>query len=55
MAVNLMSCGPTVPITGLLPGPQLIKLTAMDSYGIMATDTVSIYIGYRSYLPLVRK
>ena len=45
--------GPTVPITGLLPGPRLIKLTATDSYGITATATVSIYIGYRTYLPLV--
>ena len=47
--------GPTVPITGLLPGPRLITLTATDSYGITATKTVAIYIGYRVYLPLVLK
>ncbi len=34
---------------------HIITLTAMDSYGITATDTVSISIGYRAYLPLVLK
>ncbi|HZY46052.1 MAG TPA: hypothetical protein VFF70_15040, partial [Anaerolineae bacterium] len=47
--------GPTVPMTGLLRGPQLITLTAMDSNGLTATTTVSIYIGYRAYLPIVRR
>ena len=46
---------PRLSVTGLLPGPRFITLTATDSYGITATDTVAIYIGYRTYLPLVLK
>jgi hypothetical protein len=47
--------GSSLPIATLEPGTHQITLTATDSYGISSSETVSVYIGYRLYLPLIVK
>lgn len=38
----------------LSPGQHTITLTATDSDGNQGTDTISLFTGHRSYMPLVR-
>ncbi|MCA9998926.1 MAG: hypothetical protein KDE56_24355, partial [Anaerolineales bacterium] len=47
--------GSSLPIATLEPGTHQITLTATDSYGISSSETVSIFIGYRLYLPVAAK
>ena len=50
-----LGIGPTVPINTLSPGKHTITLTATDSYGISSSASVTIFVGYPFYLPMVRK
>ncbi len=47
--------GPSVPLNSLQKGPHTITLTATNSLGASSATTMTIYIGFRSYLPNVAK
>ena len=44
-----------VETTSLTPGWHTLTLTGTDDNGLSASDSVSIYIGYRAWLPLLHK
>ncbi|MBI5877175.1 MAG: DNRLRE domain-containing protein [Chloroflexi bacterium] len=39
----------------LLPGTHVISVTALDSDGMSANATITIFIGHRTYLPLIAR
>jgi hypothetical protein len=50
-----LGSGPSIPVNNLQPGEHQITLTVQDSQGATASDTVKVYVGLRTYLPLVNK
>jgi len=52
---GVLGSGPSLPVNTLQPGPHLIKLTATDSQGQKATASVGIYIGSRTWMPVILK
>ncbi len=50
-----LGIGPSVPLNTLEPGYHVITLTVYDSLGVPASESVTIFIGYGSYLPLIVK
>jgi hypothetical protein len=45
--------GASLPLNTLERGPHIITLTARDSYGVTASESVEIFVGYPVYLPLI--
>lgn len=52
---GVLGTGPSLPVNTLQPGPHLIKLTATDSQGLKATVSVGIFIGSRTWMPVILK
>jgi hypothetical protein len=50
-----LGIGPSVPINSLQPGAHTITLTVTDSFGISASSSVEIFIGYPLYLPSINR
>jgi len=50
---GVLGTGATLYAVTLTPGYHTITLTATDSDGLSASDSVSIYIGYRTWLPVL--
>ena len=49
-----LGTGSTVLVT-LSPGQHVITLTAMDRDGNVATDSLNVFVDYKTYLPLILK
>lgn len=52
---GVVGAGPSLPINTLQPGSHVITLVASDSKAQQTTSSVTIFIGYRAYLPVVLK
>jgi hypothetical protein len=52
---GVIDSGATMSTDSLLPGWHTITLTATDSDGMSASTTISVLIGGRLYLPLIRR
>ncbi|MCU0500464.1 MAG: hypothetical protein MUC51_01645 [Anaerolineae bacterium] len=50
-----LGSGPSLPVNTLQPGPHLITLTATDSQGQKASTSVGIFIGLRTWMPVILK
>ncbi len=50
-----LGMGPSVALNILTPGTHRITLSVNDSQGHITTATVSVFVGYRTYLPVTRK
>lgn len=50
-----LGTGPSLPVNALEPGEHLITLQTQDSDGATATDTVTVFVGHKSYLPIVTR
>jgi hypothetical protein len=45
----------SIVLASLSPGQHIITLTATDSDGNAATDSLIVFVGYQTYLPLILK
>jgi hypothetical protein len=52
---GVLGKGWEVETTSLTPGQHTIILTGRDANGLSASDSVTIYIGHRAWLPMVYK
>jgi hypothetical protein len=52
---GILGTGRHQPLTTLQPGPHTLTLTATDSAAMAGTASVTIYVGYPVWLPLVQK
>ena len=52
---GVLGRGEVLRLANLTPGYHTITLTATDSDGLSASDSVTIYIGHRTWLPLLHK
>jgi hypothetical protein len=50
-----LGVGPSVALNVLTPGTHLITLSVNDSQGHITNATVSVFIGYTTYLPVILK
>jgi hypothetical protein len=50
-----LGIGPSVALNVLKPGHHVITLSAVDSYGIKSSTSVSVFIGHEMYVPLISK
>lgn len=50
-----LGVGPSIPVNHLRAGKHEITLTVQDSQGVPTSETVTIFIGYPEYLPIVKK
>jgi hypothetical protein len=46
-----LGSGPSLALNNLFPGYHQITLWAEDSYGVVSTASVKIFVGYPVYLP----
>jgi hypothetical protein len=52
---GMLGTGSSLPLNTLQPGLHLIKLTATDSKGHASVLTIGVFIGERTYLPVIMK
>lgn len=52
---GVLGTGPSLPVNSLQPGPHVIKLAATDSKGHTTALTTGVFIGSRTYLPMIMK
>jgi len=52
---GVLGTGPSLPQNTLQPGLHVIKLTATDSKGHASVLTTGVFIGSRTYLPVIMK
>ena len=52
---GVLGTGPSLPLNTLQPGLHVIKLTATDSKGHASVITIGVFIGARTYLPVIMK
>ena len=45
----------SIVLASLSPGQHIITLTATDNDGNVATDSLNVFVGYKTYLPLILK
>jgi len=45
----------SIVLASLSPGQHIITLTATDSDGNVTTDSLIVFVGYKTYLPLILK
>jgi hypothetical protein len=50
-----LGSGEEILVEALSPGWHQVTVTATDSHNNTASDTISVYVGYRMYLPLIFK
>ena len=50
---GVLGTGPSLPMNTLQPGRHVITLTATDSKGHASVPTIGVYIGSRTYLPVI--
>jgi len=50
---GFLALGATLPIPPLLPGWHDITLTALDSQGAHRSASVSVFVGYPLYVPVI--
>jgi hypothetical protein len=52
---GVLGTGPSLPLNTLQPGLHTIKLTATDSKGHASVLSIGVFIGSRTYLPVIMK
>ena len=52
---GVLGTGPSLPLNTLQPGLHVIKLSATDSKGHASVLTIGVFIGLRTYLPVIMK
>ena len=52
---GVLGAGPSLPVNTLQPGPHVITLAATDSKGHTTTLTTGVFVGMRTYLPLIMR
>ena len=50
-----LGIGPSVALNVLTAGTHLITLSVNDSQGHVTNATVSVFVGYKVYLPVILK
>jgi len=50
-----LGIGSSLAVNTLQPGEHTVTLTATDRYGQTASATVTVFVGHRVYLPLLRR
>ena len=51
----MIARGENTIVTGLTPGRHTITLTATDRDGMTGSVSVVIWVGERTYLPMIRR